>query len=258
MLKNLFTKLTLIGLTSLSIFSTSVQAQTLTSKSNPKEVAIEYLSAIQSKDIDKSIELSKDVFISDNNERKDDLETFLSNPNNTLKNFEVLESLKKENDFEIFNTKLEYLNGQIVELPLKVQTSTENPKVILDDSISLSDINEIKAGKEIPVRTPRVQVAKWDVRVGQYDPYGFSSRFSCNTSYVELNYRQTCTTVFRVVEKWAVGYTNISYASQRGPNWNSGPDQVVLNLIPGKKFKDVRLLTTYVTGGRSFGEVYAY
>lgn len=258
MLKNLFTKLTLIGLTSLSIFSTSVQAQTLTSKSKPKEVAIEYLSAIQNKDIDKSIELSKDVFISDNTERKKDLETLLSNPNNALKSFEVLNSLKKENNFEIFNTRLEYLNGQIVELPLKVQTSTENPIVILDDSISRSDIHEIKPGKEIPVITPRVQLATWDVKVEKYDPYGFSSRFSCNTNYVEINYRQNCTTEFKVVEKWVVGYSDVSYAAQRGPNWNSGPNQVVLNLIPGKKFKDVRLLINYVTAGRSFGEVYAY
>lgn len=51
----------------------------------------------------------------------------------------------------------------------------------------------------------RVQLIKWDVTVGQYAPYGFSY----NTGYVELNYRQICTTEFRVVEKCAINYTNL-------------------------------------------------
>ncbi|SHH50403.1 hypothetical protein [Clostridium intestinale] len=252
-LKKIFTSI-IIGAVMISPISVSA-AEQVASVSNEKDVATKYLEYFVNKDIQGIVNISEDASFPTKEGQTKNVQELLSNPNNHLKSFEFIDETK-ENDTVNFNVRLNYKNGKIEEGLLRVKNFGESSKVWISDE--LVDIKTIDEGERIPVIRLFAQLTKFNISVDYSGKYGFSPAFNTSKSYVDINYKQSVETDFTVVKNTLIGNTALSYTATRGANASSGPNSVILNVIPGKSFADAKLRVVFGAAGYSFGEVYAY
>lgn len=226
--------------------------------SNEKVTVCNYLDAIMSNDLEKAVEISDFPGFSEEEELVN-LQELMSNPNNILESYEILNDGEIQgNDNIEFRIVLNYKNGKKEIMP--VETSIENDNIIVQLSEDIKYIETIHEGEYIERPIPYVQLVKWDCNL---EEFGVATRFSnsfsaLSASYVDLNYQSTCNVKFTVVENTIGG--NKSVSESKDGYITSSPTKLRLSLLSGKKFDDVKLRIhlTNSSGGRTFGEVYAY
>lgn len=220
------------------------------------------MQAFKDKNVNKVVEVSKNDFYSTEEANKKDVQELFSDPNNNIETFEILAEEQENDSIAKFKVRINYINGRIEEGDLKTKQFGNNLKVWIEDEDVNIDV--IEKGEEFPIIRPFVQLTTWNSNLsytGNNAPqYTYSSPFSATgVTYVDLNYKQSLPTSFTVVKNNIFGNSAVSYTANRSANSTTGPNSVILNLIPGESFNNVKL-RVMATGstGWSFGEVYAY
>lgn len=138
MIKNSF-KRKIVKILTISAFALCMGTPSIVSASTndvvqvEKEVVTNYLSAIKSLDFDKAVELAKDNRVS-SEEYKLNLKEMVSNPNNQIKSFEILDKFDKQENNTTLYVRLEYLNGHIEECPVRLEKYNEEYIIVRTDA----------------------------------------------------------------------------------------------------------------------------
>lgn len=224
---------------------------------NEKVAVCNYLDAIMSNDLEKAVEISDFPGFSEEEELAN-LKELNTNPNTKIEAYEILDDGEiQDNNYIEFRIAINYENGRKEILP--IQASIEDDKAIVQLSENINYVEVIDEGVYIENPTPYVQLTKWDYNLAiDGRATGYTSPFSARSStYVDLNYQNTCSIKFTVVENRVVGANDVSVTKTAGIT--STATRLSLPVLSGKIFDNVKLkIHLNSTGGRSFGEVYAY
>ena len=251
--------LTLIAMLSLCSLGMATPS-TIMNDSKVKKVATDYLNSIVNKDVDNILNLSKEENLISDEMRKEDVITTLQNPNFTIKDFDIIDIYKIDNNLSNVKCRMYYTNGAITEETLNLKNIDNEIYVYLKD-IEEDTTKTIKEGSSLPVKSPRVMLTSWNVTLtsdGQDTKY--SPVFSTNSDYIHINFRQSATMQYAVYQKVWYGNKKVSWMTEQTmDNWTTGPDNVYINKIPGESYQNCRLRIYCPSGnGASFGEIYVY
>lgn len=153
--------LTLIAMLSLCSLGMATPS-TIMNDSKVKKVATDYLNSIVNKDVDNILNLSKEENLISDEMRKEDVITTLQNPNFTIKDFDIIDIYKIDNNLSNVKCRMYYTNGAITEETLTLKNIDNEIYVYLKD-IEEDTTKTIKEGSSLPVKSPRVMLTSWNV-----------------------------------------------------------------------------------------------
>ncbi|AJA46679.1 hypothetical protein CPAST_c05790 [Clostridium pasteurianum DSM 525 = ATCC 6013] len=269
----------IIALIALIIPQSVVIAAPITSSQNtlvasgaPQNTLSEYLTALQSLNYDKALSLYTDSRAANDATKSTILKQVLSDPNNQIKSFNILDTTIEQSDSLILLATIEFKNGQVSQIPFKLQNSNESWLVKIGSDLPLpSEYKLLKQGTEIKnteitpnsTYTTSSQRATFNFLLSSVDPYGpdqqYSSNFSASGS-VMVNFRQwqdygTANIEYAIV-KWGL-FSDTVYSSGSVYENNEGyGDQIYLSVpsVSGVCLRVKHLNPQYTA--HSYGEVY--
>lgn len=256
--------LLMVGLLFLAI--SPIKANALTE--NDEHILVnQYLTALKNKDVVVASHLSNDARINDKTRYQIWLQETLEDPNQQISDFSILDKDIESDNYSIVYAKVEFLNGDVVEVPFRVQDGL----VYIDQ---MDNLPKIKTGVEIPYSepVPNAQVTYWDVTLSSNtfftDDYAYTSAFTYNSNSVILNFRQwsnAAASSYARVEYAVVKdglFSDTVYASKNvaGDN-SSSAKQITLSLGTGQTFNGLKIRITNLSTSNetySYGEAYCY
>ncbi|MBD7916325.1 hypothetical protein H9660_14350 [Clostridium sp. Sa3CUN1] len=256
--------LLIVGLLFLTIAPIKVNAAT----QNDEQILVtQYLTALKNKDVVLASKLSSDARINDEAQYQIWLEEMLQDPNQQIVNFTILDKDIKLENYSTIYAKVEFLNGDVVEVPFRVQ----NGIVYID---KMDNLPKIKTGIEIPYSepVPETQVTSWNITLSSSSLVAsdthYTSSFTFNSNSVSLNFRQwadlaapvTAKFEYAVVKKGVFSDTVYASKTVSGDN-SSSAKQITLSLGTGQTFNNLKiridnLNNKYTAYG--YGEAYCY
>ncbi|MBS6504294.1 MAG: hypothetical protein KH415_22285 [Clostridium sp.] len=225
-----------------------------------------YLTALKDSDVVSVIELSNDTRAKNKMEYQVWLNEILQDPNQQISEFKILDKDIKSDNYSIVYAEVEFLNGDVFEVPFRVQDGI----VYIDKKDNLL---KIKEGIEIPYSAPstRAQVVYWDMTLSLQPNNAdtqYTSNFTYNANYTTLNFRQytgssapvAAKVEYAIVKRSLFGDTVYASKLVSGDN-SSAARQITLSLGTGQTFNNLCIrvdnynysYTTY-----SYGEAYCY
>lgn len=235
-------------------------------ENNPHVVLNDYLTAIQNKDILSATNLSTDYRVSNKLDYQNWLSQLLNDPNQQISHFTILNKDVQYTNYSIVYAEIEFLNGDIVEVPFRIQDEI----VHID---KMDNLPKIKTGVDLPYSeiTPRAQVVYWStvLSLAPNNPDTiYTSKFSYNANSTTLNFRQytadsapvAAKVEYAVVEKGIFSDTVYSSKVVSGDN-SSSAKQITLTLGTGQTFDNFSIRIdnyNYSYSTTVYGEAYCY
>lgn len=268
-IRNLLT-VTLSVFLSFGLFSSnglSVKADTI---DNAKSTLNHYLQSVVNLDV-KGIEKvsSDDRFPKADYEKE--LSAILQNPNERFASYSIVNEDVISNSSEIIIAKVNYLNGNVSEIPFKLENSNGKWTVLISANLPVKNkFKQLTKGTQIPFKRnqgiqPNTEVCSWYL-----DAYGTRATvyatpgFNMTSNYVTLNLRQwdsssTPDFEYDLVHVGLV-YNTVYGSIEFDGNWKNTGVQTEIYSDTGSRENDVTIEAIRQgnpnTEAISYGEVY--